>query len=76
MKIHDRTTNQAIRPPLQQALFFLKALCTDAWFALGNALLLIGGDDSVEIGFGSFAPLTLSQTTIPISGNDNEGSRL
>jgi len=37
---------------------FLKALFVDSWFALGNVLLLIGGDDSVEIRFKSLAELT------------------
>jgi hypothetical protein len=74
MKIHDRTADQAIRPPLQQTIFFLKAVLAGGWFALGNALLLIGGDDSVEIGFGALAPLALNQTIIPISGNANEDS--
>jgi hypothetical protein len=76
MKIPDRTDNQAIRPPLQQTIFFLKAIFAGGWFALGNALLLIGGDDSVEIGFGSLVPLALNPTTNPISGNNNEDSRV
>lgn len=62
--------------PLQQGLFFLKALIKDSWFALGNVLLLIGGDDSVEIGFESLTSLTLNQAAIPISGNDFEGGCL
>jgi hypothetical protein len=74
---HDRITRHANRQrPLQQGLSVLKALFVDSWFALGNVLLLIGGDDSVEIGFESLASLTLNQTTIPFSGNDIEGDRV
>ena len=74
---HDRITSHAIRQwPLQQGLSFLKALFVDSWFALGNVLLLIGGDDSVEIGFESLTSLTLNQAEIPLSGNDFEGGCL
>jgi hypothetical protein len=73
----NRTTNQTIwKWPLQEKFRFLKAILVGSWFALGSALLLIGGDDSVEIGFGSLAPLALNQTTIPLSGNDIEGGHV
>jgi hypothetical protein len=36
---------------IQYGLGNLKALCGAGWFALGNVLLLIGGDDTVEINF-------------------------
>ena len=76
LKQNGCTTNHSIRHwSLQQVFFFLKAFFVGSWFALGNALLLIGGDDSVEIGFESLAPLTLNRTTIPLSGNNIEGGR-
>ena len=72
LKQNGCTTNHSIRHwSLQQVFFFLKAFFVGSWFALGNALLLIGGDDSVEIG----SPLTLNLTTIPLSGNNIEGGR-
>jgi hypothetical protein len=70
---HDPITNTT---SLQQGLFMLKALIKDSWFALGNVLLLIGGDDSVEIGVASFKSLTLNQAALPLSGNDFEGGCL
>jgi len=62
---HDHITSH-----LQQRLFYLKALTVKIWFTLGNALLFIGGDDSIEFGFESFTSLTLNQPATPLSGND------
>jgi hypothetical protein len=62
--------------PFLQKLHFLKVLIIDSWFALGNVLLLIGGDDSVEIRFTSLTSLTLHQAAIPVSGNDFKGGCL
>jgi hypothetical protein len=45
----------------------LKALFWANWFALGNVLLLIGGDDSVEIGINPRAFIKLNQTPLPQS---------
>lgn len=68
---HNRITSR-----LQRGLIFLKAVMIDSWFALGNVLLLMGGDDSVEIGLESLTTLTLNQPVIPLSGNDFEGGCL
>ena len=68
---HDHITSH-----LQQRLFYLKALTVGIWFALGNTLLLIGGDDSIEFGFESFTSLTLNQQATPLSDNDFKGDYL
>jgi hypothetical protein len=36
---------------IHQRLDKLKTLCNIGWSALGNVMLLIGGDDTVEINF-------------------------
>ena len=36
---------------IHQRLDRLKTLCAIGWSALGNVMLLIGGDDTVEINF-------------------------
>jgi hypothetical protein len=68
---HDHITSH-----LQQRLFYLKAFTVGIWFAFGNALLLISGDDSIEFGFESFTSLTLNQQATPLSGNDFKGDYL
>jgi hypothetical protein len=66
------TEHQEIMPT-QQGLPKLKALFWGSWFALGNMLLLIGGDDSVEIGLQSHSKLMLTHSTISLSGENNRG---
>lgn len=56
-----------------QGLASFKAIVVDGWFALGNVLLLIGGDDSVELGFRSFSIQVANQTAIQLSQDNTEG---
>jgi hypothetical protein len=58
-----------------QGLTKLKAYFIESWFVLGNVLLLMGGDDSVEIGFRSHAVHLLNQSSIPVSGNYTKDQR-
>ncbi len=60
---------------LQQGLSKLKAYFIESCFVLGNVLLLMGGDDSVEIGFRSPAVHLLNQSSIPVSGNYTKDQR-
>lgn len=55
-----------------QKLFDLKTLFLDGWYALGNVLLLIGGDDTVEIGFKSHAIQLTGRSSITLTANDNK----
>lgn len=50
----------------------LKALLEDGWFALGNVLLLIGGDDSVDLRFRPFTLQVLHRPSIQLSAERNE----
>lgn len=61
--------------PLNQGLSSLKYFFVDSWYALGSVLLLIGGDDSVEVGFKPKVAQLLQQTSTPISGNDKIGDK-
>lgn len=63
-----RMTNPAL-----QGLASFKTIVVAGWFALGNVLLLIGGDDSVEIGFKSLPIQLLNQSQIQLSPDSNEG---
>ncbi len=60
---------------LQQGLSKLKAYFIESWFVLGNVLLLMGGDDSVEIKFRPNTIHLLNQSSIPFVGNYDEGQR-
>ncbi len=55
-----------------QKLLDLKALLLDSWYALGNVLLLIGGDETVEIGFKSDAIQLMSRSSITLTADDNK----
>lgn len=56
-----------------QGLASFKIIVVDGWFALGNVLLLIGGDDSVELGFRSFSIQVANQSAIQLSQDNAEG---
>lgn len=60
---------------LNQGLSTLKDFFVDSWYALGSVLLLIGGDDSVEVGFKLKVAQLLQQRLIPVSGNDKIGDQ-
>jgi hypothetical protein len=60
---------------LHQLLSKFKLYFIEGWFVLGNVLLLMGGDDSVEIKFRPNAIHLLNQSSIPFSGNYDEGQR-
>jgi hypothetical protein len=58
---------------ISQELSNLKATLVDSWFALGNLLLLIGGDDSVEIGMKFHSIQILNPSVILLTGEKNSG---
>jgi hypothetical protein len=57
-----------------QVLSHLKAALVNSGFLLGNVLLLLGGDDSVEIVMNSRSCKVLDKSAIPLLSNkNNEG---
>lgn len=59
--------------PMQQGLSKLRAVFVDGWFALGNLLLLLGGDDFVEIGMQSHSRKVLDKSAISLLSGKNNG---
>jgi hypothetical protein len=57
--------------PIRLVVTNLKTLLAGSWAALGNFLLLIGGDDSVE--FGITPPAIHLINEPPLSINSDEG---
>jgi hypothetical protein len=61
--------------PMRQGLFNLKAVFVDGWFALGNLLLLLGGNDSVEIGMKFRSRKVLDKSAISLLSGKNNGGQ-
>jgi hypothetical protein len=49
----------------QESLRKLKAITRNSWLLLGNVLLLIGGDDSVELGLAGFSEQLPAHASMP-----------
>mgnify|MGYP001636543296 CR=1 FL=1 len=69
----EKPTKQVEKMPTVTVLTKLKARCSEGWLALGNILLFIGGDDSVEIGLQSNTTQLFTHSTISLSSENNRG---
>jgi hypothetical protein len=69
---HSTPKNQQYIPIMEQ-LTYLKAILVCSWFFLGNVLLLIGGDDSVDLGIKANALQLLNQSSMTLSIDNNKG---
>jgi len=67
-------SGMSARQSLRQELSALKALARNSWFLLGNVLLLIGGDDSVELCLTSSALQLTNHSSIAMSAHVSEDS--
>jgi hypothetical protein len=75
MQFDLKTDNAYSSLHKSQGLTKLRAYFIESWFVLGNVLLLMGGDDSVEIKFRPNAIHLLNQSSMPFAGNYDEGQR-
>lgn len=67
------TTKNRQRIPIMQDLSHLKLLLVGSWFFLGNVLLLIGGDDSVDLGIKPNTIQLLNQSSMMLPIDNNKG---